>query len=128
MSEPAGQSESRELEGRLGNLLRAGVTLAAGVVLIGAVVYIARHGQEQPSYHTFRGEPSDLRTFEGILNGCWGLRGRSIIQLGLLMLIATPISRVVFAAYGFARQRDWMYVGISSIVLTLLLYGLLTSK
>jgi uncharacterized membrane protein len=44
------------------------------------------------------------------------------------MLIATPISRVVFAAYGFARQRDWMYVGISSIVLTLLLYGLLTSK
>jgi uncharacterized membrane protein len=56
------------------------------------------------------------------------LHGRGIIQLGLLLLIATPIARVAFAAYGFARQRDWMYVGIAAFVLSVLLYGVFASN
>jgi uncharacterized membrane protein len=64
----------------------------------------------------------------GVLSDSMQLHGRGIIQLGLLLLIATPIARVAFAAYGFARQSDWMYVGIAALVLSLLLYGLLVSK
>ena len=119
---------SHELEKRLANLLRAGVALAASVVLAGGFVYLSRHGHEVPAYHTFRGEPVDLRTMNGVLSDSMQLHGRGIIQLGLLLLIATPIARVAFAAYGFARQRDWMYVGIAALVLSLLLYGLLVSK
>jgi uncharacterized membrane protein len=55
------------------------------------------------------------------------LRGRGIVQLGLLFLIATPVARVAFAAFGFAIERDWLYVGISSFVLLVLLYSLLGS-
>lgn len=119
------QRATREMEQRLGSLLRAGVSLAALVVLVGGLLYLARHGHERPAYDTFRGEPSDLRTSSGIIRGAFQLRSREIIQFGLLLLIATPIARVAFAAYGFARQRDWLYVGISAMVLCLLLYGIL---
>jgi uncharacterized membrane protein len=53
------------------------------------------------------------------------LRGRGIIQLGLVLLIATPVARVAFLIYAFARQGDRLYAVIASIVLALLVYGLL---
>jgi uncharacterized membrane protein len=42
----------------------------------------------------------------------------------VLLLIATPIARVAISVIGFARERDWMYVGCSLLVLALLMYGL----
>jgi uncharacterized membrane protein len=51
---------------------------------------------------------------------------RGVIQLGLLLLIATPIGRVVFSVIGFVRQRDWLYVAITLLVLRLLLYSLMS--
>jgi hypothetical protein len=56
------------LESLLGNVLRWGVVTAAAVVLVGAVVFLKRHGAAAPAYHSFWGEPSDLRTIGGI----WG--------------------------------------------------------
>ena len=54
-------------------------------------------------------------------------RGRGVIQLGLLLLIATPIARVAFSVVGFALERDRMYVVFTLIVLAILLYSLLGS-
>jgi uncharacterized membrane protein len=54
-------------------------------------------------------------------------QGRGLIQLGLVLLVFTPIARVVFAIFGFARERDWMYVCISAIVLGVLLFGFISS-
>jgi uncharacterized membrane protein len=107
----------------LGDLLRAGVVLAAGVVAVGAVWYLLRHGHEAPAYATFRGEPADLRTIPGVFADAAGLHGRGIIQVGLLLLIATPIVRVAFSAYAFARLRDGRYVIITLMVLALLLFS-----
>jgi uncharacterized membrane protein len=108
----------------IGNLLRLGVAIAAAVVLLGGVVYLARHGLETPSYHVFHGEPSQFRSVAGILGSVTLLSGRGIIQLGLLLLIATPIARVAFAVLGFAMERDRTYVLVSLIVLTTLLFSL----
>jgi uncharacterized membrane protein len=54
--------------------------------------------------------------------------GRGWIQLGLLLLIATPVARVAFSVYAFARQRDFLYVGVTLIVLTVLLFGLFSQS
>jgi uncharacterized membrane protein len=108
----------------IGNLLRLGVGIAGAVVLVGGVLYLARHGTETPSYHVFRGEPSQLRSAGGILRSAFGLSAPGIIQLGLLLLIATPIARVAFAALGFAMERDRTYVLVSLIVLATLLFSL----
>ena len=109
----------------VGNLLRVGVILSALIILAGGVVFLARHGTEPANYRIFRGEPSDLRQVRGIVRTAVGLRGRGIIQLGLLLLIATPIARVAFSLFGFAEEKDRMYMAFTGIVLIILLYSLI---
>lgn len=70
----------------VGNLLRTGVGLSGTIIFLGGLLYLSRHGSELPAYHMFRGEPADLRTVPGILQDAIALRGRGIIQLGLLIV------------------------------------------
>ena len=109
----------------LANVLRAGVLISAAVVACGGIVFLVVHGTEHPTYHVFLGEPGTLRSVCGILDEAFHAHGRGVIQLGLLLLIATPIARVVFSIAGFVRQRDWLYVAITLVVLGLLTYSLL---
>ncbi len=111
----------------IGALLRTGVLLSASVVLIGGVIYLAHHGHEAIHYSTFNGEPANLKSIPGIVESMAGFHGQAIIQFGLLLLIATPVARVAFAAIGFAMERDYMYVVITLIVLAVLLYSLFGS-
>jgi uncharacterized membrane protein len=108
----------------IGNLLRVGVILAAAVVLLGGVLYMAQHPSTLPDYRVFRGEPAYLRGVSGIVKDARTLDGRGLIQLGLLVLLATPIARVVFSVLAFALQRDRTYVVVTLIVLAVLLYSL----
>jgi len=117
----------RRMDMVIGNLLRSGVVLSALIVLFGAVIYLVRHGHSPTEYRVFRGEPSDLRSVRGILRDALALRGRGIIQLGLLFLIATPVARVAFSIFGFAEEHDRMYVVVASIVLLVLAYSLIGS-
>jgi uncharacterized membrane protein len=118
----------RRLEIILGNLLRTGVLLSAAVVLAGACVYLWRHAEQPVNYRVFQGEPAEFRTIAGVIHSVFSGRGRGLIQLGLLLLIATPIGRVAFSVAGFSIERDWMYVGFTVIVLAILLYSLLGSN
>ncbi len=111
----------------IGALLRAGVLLAASVVLVGGVLYLVRHGHESVNYTTFHGEPEALKSIPAVVEGILSLHARAIIQFGLLLLIATPIARVLFSAIAFALEKDYMYVVITLIVLAVLLYSLLGS-
>jgi len=117
----------RRLEVILGTLLRSGVLLSAAVVLSGACVYLSHHAHEPADYRIFRGEPSEFRTIAGIVHSVCNGRGRGLIQLGLLLLIATPIVRVAFSIVGFGIEGDRMYVVFTVIVLVILLYSLLGS-
>lgn len=115
------------IENVLGNLLRAGVLLSAFVVSVGGIIYLVRHGHVPVDYRIFRGEPADLRGVRGIVRDSLAVRGSAIIQLGLLLLIATPVARVAFSIVGFAKERDGMYVVFTIIVFSVLLYSLLGS-
>jgi uncharacterized membrane protein len=113
-----------EVELLLGRLLQVGVAIAGVVVLAGGAVYLARHGGARPQYGRFVGEPEELRSVMGILHAVAAMRGRAIIQLGLLLLIATPVARVAFSLVAFLRERDRAYVLITAFVLALLLVSL----
>jgi uncharacterized membrane protein len=117
----------QRIENVLGNLLRAGVLLSALVVSIGGAIYLLRHGHSPVDFRVFRGEPADLRDVRGIIGDTVAMHGRGIIQLGLLLLIATPVARVAFSIFGFAQERDRMYVVFTVIVFSILLYSLLGS-
>ncbi|HWZ26426.1 MAG TPA: DUF1634 domain-containing protein [Verrucomicrobiae bacterium] len=106
-------------------LLRSGVSLAAGLVFIGGIVYLSRHDLPAINYRVFQGEPQELRTVSGILREAATFHGRGLIQLGLLVLIATPVARVLFSVLAFVYEKDWTYVAITMIVLALLCYSLI---
>jgi uncharacterized membrane protein len=108
----------------MGLLLRSGVLIAAATVAIGGVVFVARHPEPVTNYHVFHGEPAELRTIEGIFAEVLAFHGRGLIQLGLLLLIATPVARVAFSVGAFLYERDWKYVAVSVLVLSLLFYSL----
>lgn len=114
------------IEGMVSVLLRAGVTIAGAVVLGGGILFLFRHGSEPVSFGKFVGEPAIDRHLGLIIDGAFGGRARSIIQLGMLLLIATPIARVALSMIGFAVERDRAYVIITAIVLGVLLYSLIT--
>ena len=117
----------QKIEQTISHLLRVGVVISALVVFTGAVVFLTRHGQAPTAYHVFRGEPSDLRSLGGILRSAFSLHGRGIIQLGLVLLIFTPVARVAFSIWGFAAEHDRMYLVFTSVVLVVLLYSLFGS-
>lgn len=115
----------RQVEVIIGNILRSGVLLAAFVVLLGGAVYLTRHGRVIADYRSFHGEPNEFRSVTGIVHSALDRSGRGIIQLGLLLLIATPVIRVAFSIVAFAVERDRLYVFLTCIVLLVLLYSLL---
>jgi len=113
-----------EIETYLGNLLRTGVLVSAAVVLIGLSLYLHRYGSAAPDYRVFKGEPADLRSVYGIVQDALQGRLRGVIQLGLLLLLATPVARVAFSVLAFACQRDKVYVIVTLIVLGVLTYSM----
>jgi|SRR5277367_5229080 len=103
--------------------LRTGVTAAAAIVLLGGICYVAGHGHEQPAYQVFR--PAGYRNVLEVARGIRAGDCRAVIQLGLFLLIATPIVRVAVSLIAFMWERDRAYVTISCVVLGVLLYSLI---
>ncbi|MBD2355122.1 DUF1634 domain-containing protein [Tolypothrix sp. FACHB-123] len=114
----------RSLETILSNLLKYGVLFASSVVLLGGILYLIRHGSEPANYKFFQGEPSEFRSPLGVINAVLLGSRRGIIQLGLLLLIAIPVLRVVISLLTFIWRREFVYVIITLIVLTSLTYSL----
>lgn len=119
MNEP-GQFNDHRLELMIGNLLRVGVALAGIVVLLGGAFYLTQHGMDRPDYHAFHGPENGLNNIAGILRDAGSLHSRGMIQLGLLLLVLTPVARVALSAAGFLIERDWLYLAITLIVFTVL--------
>ena len=133
MAQPAGSEPPRPapeewndhlIEVALARLLQTGVAVAALVVLVGGIRYLTTHAGAHPQYGTFSGEPEDLSRVDGIVRAAAAFRGRGLIQLGLLLLIATPVARVIFSLVAFLLERDRTYVVLTAFVLLLLLASL----
>lgn len=105
-------------------ILRCGVIVAAAIGIVGGILYLSQHFAETASHSIFLSETTNLRTVTGIVATATTGNSLGIIQLGILVLIATPVMRVALSLFLFISQRDKIYVAITSIVLLLLLYSL----
>jgi uncharacterized membrane protein len=119
------QDPEPTLEYRVAVLLRTGAALSTAVVLVGGLLFLSRHSHQLLEYHVFRGEPRALRSPVGIVREVLRPSGRAIIDLGLLLLILTPVSRVAFTLIAFIRARDRLYTAVTAFVLAVLLFSLL---
>jgi uncharacterized membrane protein len=118
-------SSEQQLENLLSNLLKYGVLIASAVVLFGGILYLIRHGAERAEYQFFSGTPSQFRSPRGVIEAVFSGSSRGIIQLGLLLLIAIPIVRVIVSLFAFIRRRDLIYIIVSLFVLAALTYSLI---
>jgi uncharacterized membrane protein len=117
--------DDRRLETIIGNLLRAGVLLAAATVFAGGVLYLVRHHADATNYHTFVAGTPNSRSVSGIVRSAADGNSAAIIEIGLVLLILTPVARVAVAIVGFLLERDRLYAVVSLIVLVILAFSLL---
>ena len=116
------------VENFIGSLLRIGVITAACIVALGGIFFLSRNAAVVVHYGSFRGEPTFLEHLGGVFTAALSLRSEAVIQLGLLVLIAVPIFRVVVSIVAFLLKRDWLYTIVTLIVLSVLLFALLGGR
>ena len=118
----------------IGGLLRYGVIVSCIITSFGGIVYFMQHSTPMtdytpvPSGEEFEGVAVYLRSLSGILSGVLAFDGAAIIQLGVCVLIATPILRVAFSALAFFKERDYLYVAITLLVLAIIFANMLLLK
>lgn len=118
--------KDKDMQLLLGQVLRAGTVISISIVFIGGIFYLYRHGHTIADYRVFKGIPDFVQHASGIFNGIINLKGQAIIQFGIILLIATPIFRVIFSAIGFVLEKDYLYVGISLLVLLIIFMSMLS--
>jgi uncharacterized membrane protein len=114
----------RDIEAWLGRLLTISVLIAAFTTAFGATLYITHHGKEPINLSSYHPQPNELTSPPHIIHNAAQLNPEAILQLGVLLLIATPVARVFFSLILFAIARDKLYVAITVVVLTTLAIGL----
>jgi uncharacterized membrane protein len=102
--------DDNRMELIMGRLLQVGVLAAGALMLVGGAYYLMQHGAQIADYRTFHAVVPE--------------RAQMIMWAAVVLMIATPVLRVAFAVLAFAAERDWLYTGISLVVLGLLAYGL----
>jgi uncharacterized membrane protein len=118
-------TSDKTLETVIGYTLRIGVIAAAVLVLAGGVYYLIENANTAADYHTFHPSVKHSLDLSAIVQNALALNSLGIIQLGLLVLIATPIVRVILSVVAFALERDLLYVAVTVVVLAVLLYSFL---
>ncbi|WP_316813007.1 DUF1634 domain-containing protein [Pedobacter heparinus] len=108
----------------LGSLLRVGVIASVSVVLIGGFVYLFFNHNHAVDYREFNPGKSGYASIAAILAGVKLMDGAAIVQFGTVLLIFTPIARVVFSVFSFLIERDYLYVLIGLFVLCVILFSL----
>jgi uncharacterized membrane protein len=108
----------------LGTLLRVGVLVSTAIVIIGGVVFLSTQTNQTISFENFKPEQAKFSSVAEIFTGLRTMDGLAIIQFGVLLLIFTPIARVVFSIFSFLMEKDYMYVVIGLIVLCVIITSL----
>ena len=114
----------KDVQQLLGTLLRIGVLVSSGVILLGGIVFFSTQTNETVSFANFNPEQTKFSSISAIFEGLKTFDGLAIIQFGVLLLIFTPIARVVFSIFSFLIEKDYMYVAIGIIVLCVIITSL----
>ena len=116
-----GSQRDYQMDRAISFVLRGGVLLSAGLLILGTLLYFARvqWGGARANLLSFPHSLGDV--FSGLGHG----DPLAILALGLIVLLLTPVARVLISIFAFARERDWLYVGITALVLLILLVSFL---
>ncbi|CAA7195814.1 DUF1634 domain-containing protein [Chryseobacterium potabilaquae] len=115
-----------DLNRSVGNLLRLGVVLSVTTSLIGFIKLFLEGFKMPKKYSLLNIGSSSEKVWGHFWNSLCKGEGMAIIQLGILLLIFTPLMRIIFALVGYLKEKDYVYVVISSIVLVIMAISFFT--
>jgi uncharacterized membrane protein len=120
------------MERVVSGILGIGVVTSLVVILVGSAVSLLHHPEFLRSTTELQRltQPGAAvpQTFGQVAEGLHQIRGQSIVALGLLLLILTPVLRVAASIVAFALEGDRLYVVITSGVLALLVLSFLLGR
>jgi uncharacterized membrane protein len=107
-------------------LLLAGVLLAAALILLGLLRLLlgASAAGEPATVAEMIAQEAHPTSIDAIFAGVSSDRPTSLIRLGILVLLLTPVARVGLTLVVFLIERDLIFVFLTAVVLALLLLGL----
>ncbi|WP_442590143.1 DUF1634 domain-containing protein [Pedobacter sp. AW31-3R] len=114
----------KDIQVVLGTLLRVGVIASMAVVFVGGVIYLSMYSSYMIDYEIFNPQKTPYSSILMIFHGLLTLDGKAIIQFGTLLLIFTPVTRIVFSIFSFLIEKDYLYVLIGLFVLGIILISL----
>lgn len=105
-----------DMEIIISRFLRIGMIVSAVIISIGMGMFLVtgKSGYNENFYPT---------SFNEILQGVISLKSYAVIMAGLLSLILLPVGRVVLSLILFYKERDFLYVKITLLVLAVLMFG-----
>jgi uncharacterized membrane protein len=110
--------ERRDLNDVVHKVLVVGLMVSTVVLVTGIVLGLIEH----------RPMPDATISVGEAVSRVIGLRPSGFLNLGLLILIVTPILRVIGSIFVFIYEHDWRYVGITALVLAIMLFSLLSGR
>lgn len=110
----------KNMQHALANVLRIGVWLATATIALGGIVFLYSKTHTKVVFDIFKPQDTTYISVLTILNGLKVGNGLAIVQLGILLLIFTPIVRVLFAVVSFLKEKDYLYVAIGILVLLII--------
>ena len=120
----SGKEGNKDMRIWISLILRTGVLVSALLLLAGGILFAFQHPGAVFSFKSFTGEPERLREAGSVFREALQFKSRSVIQMGILILIATPVLRVIFSFIEFLLHKDWIFVLITAVVITTLFYSL----
>jgi uncharacterized membrane protein len=122
-------AESRDFRTVIGLVLRYGVVSSFLLVALGATLLFLQGSTGYSSIgdakDMFEMQTKFLIGFLPLFNGVASGKPYAIIDLGLIVLLATPVTRVVISIFLFAEEKRYVFVVITVAVLAILLFSML---
>jgi len=119
----ADKNLDEKMELTVARLLNMGLLISTLVIVFGGILLISEQGSTPIDFKTLQGEPLTLASIPTIALAAVSLDARAVIEIGLLLLVATPVARVALSLILFWRKADYLYVGITGAVLAILLFA-----
>lgn len=105
-------------------ILRISIGLCVACIVLGLAVFLIKGADYQP--HTPSGPITTILAY--VWQEALGLHASAFLDAGVLVMLFTPLARLLSGVVANARARDWLYVGVGTVVIILVLIGLFTGQ
>lgn len=120
---PMSSFQDKDLQSFVGNLLRYGVIIAMTIVIAGLLMHLFFQGSGPADFSHF--DETAVFRFPDFYGRLAAGSTEAIMEAGIMVLIATPVARVLFTMIGFWLEKDYRYTMIAFVVLCIIAYSLL---